>query len=260
VCRARAEEDGGRFQNAADAWKSLGDPEQVLRCRVARLERAGDAIGAAKLFEKRARYAAAAEAWDRLGDTAAAERCRALDAEKRGNLLAAAEAWLALGDTARAARCRGHHALAEHRYDDAARFFAADPASRARLLDARLGAAKQRADYDEATRAMTELATPDVPPLGDRETWLAEARMLADDGSGVSGRRASRTRRATESSSNLASKIIAAVESRPGSTTEEIAAALKLGTPAIRRRLSALVAEGRLRKAGRGRAMRYEPT
>lgn len=260
VCTVRAEEDAERFQAAADAWKALGDPEQAFRCRIARLEHADDAIGAAKLLEKRARYEAAADAWDRLGDPAAAARCRALDAEKQGHLLAAAEAWTALGNTTRAARCRGEHALAEHRYDDAASFLAEDPTSRALLLEARLSAAKLRANYDEASGAMTELAGPDTTPLGDREEWLAEARAFANGhGTGERGRRARKTRRAADETSDLATKIVTAVERQPGSTTEEIAEALEIGTATLRRRLSALVADGRLRKAGRGRTMRYEP-
>jgi hypothetical protein len=53
VCAARVAEDSGRFEDAAAAWKKLGDPEQALRCRVTHLDRAGDVAAAAKLLESR---------------------------------------------------------------------------------------------------------------------------------------------------------------------------------------------------------------
>ncbi|HUG37275.1 MAG TPA: AAA family ATPase, partial [Candidatus Limnocylindrales bacterium] len=84
VCAARVAEDSGRFEDAAAAWKSLGDPEQALRCRVTHLDRTGDVAGAARLLESRERYEAAAARWARAGDADGAVRCRALLDEKRG--------------------------------------------------------------------------------------------------------------------------------------------------------------------------------
>jgi hypothetical protein len=292
VCSARAAEDDGRFRDAGAAWKQLEDPEQVLRCRVTDLERAGDLAGAARLLEARERYETAAARWATAGDEQAAARCRALLQERRGALEEAAGAWDALGDATRAARCRAHQRFRDGAYDQAALFYdaAGDPgmAATARILGAKL-----RMDYEAARHAMVQAGMEDVfgDMLADRKRWLAEARSWA--AAEARARERERRRRAPvpvaaghasdgapsgdlqrspapvlsapparsagEPADDLAGATLDTVRRHPGLTAEGIARVIGISTAGAKPQLAALTAAGRLRKEGRTRGTRYYP-
>ena len=289
VCAARIAEDSGRFEDAAAAWRSLGDPEQVLRCRVTNLDRAGDLDSAARLLESRERYEAAAVRWARAGDAAGAARCRALLDEKRGHLREAALGWEALGEPKRAERCRAILHFRQHEYAEAAQGFdaAGEPGM---ALTARLLAAKLTLDYEAAQKAVKESATPDAYQslLGNRQTWLAEARAFA--ASHARARSAALPRRGrahrwprpvgepgpahradigsgghggppveAAEPADISRAILDAVRRFPGLTSEGVARLTALATARVKPHLAALTASGQLRKVGRTRGTRYLP-
>jgi hypothetical protein len=281
VCTARVAEDAGRFEVAADAWKMLAEPEQVLRCRVAHLERADDLPGAARLLESRERFEAAATRWERAGDGRGVGRCRALHEQKRGSMLKAAEEWETLGEPKRAADCRANHAFREGDYEGAARAY--DVAGHPGMaVTSRVLAAKLKMDYEAAERAVVESGLADVKArLGDRETWLAEARQLAAARARDEARAARKQQRSTRTSraatasrsddrasagtgarqapdpAELAIAIVDALTRYPGLTCERLAEVVHSPTGSVKPHLAALIASGRLRKVGRGRGTRY---
>jgi DNA helicase-2/ATP-dependent DNA helicase PcrA len=280
VCAARAAEDSGRFEDAAAAWKSLGDPEQVLRCRVMHLDR-GDLAGAARLLESRERYADAAVRWARIGQSAEAMRCLALLDEKRGRLAEAALAWEKLGQPARAATCRANLRFRQGEYEEAARAY--DAAGEAHMaVTARVLAAKLRGSYEAAERAVMEAGMEHLRDalLGDRHTWLVEAQALAAGhakararggesvarprrrrGPGRPPRESGRSdvpARAAEPG-GIADAILDAVRRSPGLTCEDVARAVGATTARVKPLLAVLSKTGRLRKEGRTRGMRYLP-
>jgi hypothetical protein len=274
-------EDAGQFEVAADAWKMLAEHEQVLRCRVAHFERADDLPGAARLLESRERFEAAATRWERTGDGRGAARCRALHEERRGSMLKAAEDWEALGEPKRAAECRAIHAFRAGDYEDAARGY--DAAGQPEMaVTSRVLAAKLQGDYEAAERAVVESGLADVKArLGDRQTWLAEARQLAAARARDEARETRRQQRSTRISrgvtafqpddrmsagsaapqapdpAELATAIVDALTRYPGLTCERIAEVVHSPTDPIKPHLAALTASGRLRKVGRGRGTRY---
>jgi tetratricopeptide (TPR) repeat protein len=283
VCAAAAAESAGRFREAAAAWRSLGDPEQVLRCRVAHLEHDGDLAGAARLLESRQRYEAAAERWARAGQETGVARCGAFLEERRGRFVEAARAWEAIGEPLRAARCRAHHSMREGDYEAAARDYdaAGDPSM---AVAARVFAAKLRLDYEGARKAVTESRVPGMERalLGDRRAWLAEAGAFAaahraDRSAATRARRAPAgpatpegrdATGAVEGSAgpglagvpeagDLAGAILDAVRRHPGLTCEGIAQVTRRATAQVKPLLAALASSGRLRKAGRTRGTRY---
>jgi tetratricopeptide (TPR) repeat protein len=285
VCLARAAEEAGRLAEAAAAWRKLKDEEQVLRCRVALFERAGDLAGAAQLLEGKGRHQAAIERWLAAGRGADASRCEALLHEKRGRLEQAAAAWAALGDSIRAARCRAALAFRNEDYDRAASEFqaAGDPTM---AVTARVLSAKLRADYDAADRAVTEAGMQHLRPvlLGDRRAWLTVARALAasrarrskaahrprsaqgslfgtDAGPETAPARGPRGRIGRRQGAAVAPRdvdaVLAAVRRTTGLTCEEIAAATGIATSAVKPILVRLIESGALRKTGRTRGTRY---
>jgi tetratricopeptide (TPR) repeat protein len=281
VCTARVAEDAGRFEVAADTWKLLAEPEQVLRCRVTHLERADDLPGAARLLESRERFEAAAACWERVGDARSVARCHALHEEKRGSMLKAAEQWEALGEPKRAVDCRAIHAFREGDYGDAARYY--DAAGQPEMaVTSRVIAAQLQGDYEAAERAVVEAGHTDVKArLGDRETWLAEARQLAEARARDEAREARRQQRATRISgtatasrsddgvsagtgappardpAELATAIVEALTRYPGLTCERLAEVVRSPTAPVKPHLAALIASGQLRKVGHGRGTRY---
>jgi len=282
VCTARVAEDAGRFEVAADAWKMLAEPEQVLRCRVAHLERAGDLPGAARLLESRERFEAAATRWERAGDARSVARCHVLHEEKRGSMLKAAEDWEALGEPKRAASCRAIHAFREGNYEEAARGY--DAAGQPEMaVTARVLAAQMKMDYEAAERAVEESGLPDMRKalIGDRAIWLAQGREMAAARARDEAREARKQKRSTRLSraatvphpddrasarsgarqapdpTELAAAIIDAVTRYPGLTCEGIAEAVQSPTDPVKPHLAALTASGRLRKVGRARGTRY---
>jgi len=282
VCTARVAEDAGRFEVAADAWKMLAEPEQVLRCRVAHLERAGDLPGAARLLESRERFEAAATRWERAGDARSVARCHVLHEEKRGSMLKAAEDWEALGEPKRAASCRAIHAFREGNYEEAARGY--DAAGQPEMaVTARVFAAQMKMDYEAAERAVEESGLPDMRKalIGDRAIWLAQGREMAAARARDEAREARKQKRSTRLSraatvphpddrasarsgarqapdpTELAAAIIDAVTRYPGLTCEGIAEAVQSSTDPVKPHLAALTASGRLRKVGRARGTRY---
>jgi ATP-dependent DNA helicase UvrD/PcrA len=287
VCAVRAAEDSGRFEDAAAAWKSLGDPEQTLRCRVTHLDRGGDVAGAARLLESRERYADAAASWARAGEGAEAARCLALLDEKRGRLAEAALAWEKLGQPARAARCRANLCFRRGEYEEAARGY--DAAGEAEMaVTARVLAAKLRGSYEAADRAVRESGLEHMRNalLGDRRAWLAEARALAaghaqarsrgargsETASRVARPASRRGRRRvaeargwvgspaeTDGTADASTAILDAVRRSPGLTCEDIAHAVGTATDRVKPLLAALTVSGRLRKEGRTRGTRYLP-
>jgi hypothetical protein len=282
VCTARVAEDAGRFEAAADAWKMLAEPEQVLRCRVAHFERAGDLPGAARLLESRERFEAAVTRWERAGDGRAAARCRALQEQRRGSMLKAAEDWEALGEPRRAAECRAIHAFREGDYEGAAPGY--DAAGQPEMaVTSRVLAAKLKMDYEAAERAVVESGLPDMRKalIGDRAIWLAQAREMAAARARDEAREARKQKRlhrlsgtatvphpddraSAESGprrapdpTELATAIVDAVTRYPGLTCERIADVVHSPTDPIKPHLAALTASGRLRKVGRARGTRY---
>jgi hypothetical protein len=253
----------------------------VLRCRVTHFERADDLPAAARVLESRERFEAAAARWERVGDARSVARCHALHEEKRGSMLKAAEEWEALGEPKRAVECRAIHAFREGDYEDAARGY--DAAGQPQMaVTSRVLAAQLNMDYEAAERAVMESGHADVKArLGDRETWLAEARQLAAARARDEAREARRQQRAARTSAaarasqsddrvrartgagqapdpaELATTIIDAVTRYPGLTCEGIGEAVQSPTALVKPYLAALTASGRLRKVGRGRGTRY---
>ncbi len=282
VCTARVAEDAGQFEAAADAWKMLAEPEQVLRCRVTRLERAGDLPGAGRLLESRERFEAAATRWERAGDGRAAARCRALQEQRRGSILKAAEDWEALGEPRRAAECRAIHAFRSGDYDEAGRGYAA-AGQPEMAVTSRVLAAKVKMDYEAAERAVEESGLADMRKalIGDREVWLAQAREMAAARARDEAREARKQKRSTRLSraatvphpddrvtagsdarqapdpAELATAIVDAVTRYPGLTCEGVAEVVQSPTALVKPHLAALTAGGRLRKVGRARGTRY---
>ena len=289
VCAARVAEDSGRFEDAAAAWTSLGDPEQALRCRVTRLDQAGDLAGAARLLESRERYEAAAALWARAGDAARTARCRALLDEKRGRLPEAALAWEALGEPTRAARCRATRCFRSGEYDEAARGYdaAGEPGM---AFTARLLAAKVKGDYDAAEKAVKDSGMQHLyrDLLGNRQQWFAEARAFAADhararsaairrrgaaqlppgpsggpgpkeraGAGAGGRGGLPGQAAEPG--DVSGAILDAVRRFPGLTCEGVARVVAIATDRVKPHLAALTESGQLRKVGRTRGTRYHP-
>ena len=100
--------------------------------------------------------------------------------EKRGRLAEAALAWEKLGQPARAARCRAILCFRRGEYEEAARGY--DTAGETQMaVTARVLAAKLRGNYEAADKAVKESGMEHMRDalLGDRQTWLAEARALA---------------------------------------------------------------------------------
>jgi len=283
VCAARVAEDSGRFEDAAAAWKSLGDPEQALRCQVTRLEGAGDLAAAARLLESKERYEAAAALWARAGDAAGTARCQALLDEKRGRFPEAAEAWEALGEPARATRCRATHCFRAGEYAEAARGYdaAGEPSM---AFTARLLAAKLEGDYEAAEKAVNDYGMRHLyrDLLGNRQKWLAEARAFAADHARV--RSATIRRRGSASGgpgpkaragagasareelpgkgaepADVCGAILDAVRRFPGLTCQGVAHVTAIATERVKPHLAALTESGRLRKVGRTRGTRYHP-
>jgi len=289
VCTARVAEDSGRFEDAAAAWKKLGDPEQALRCRVTHLDRAGDLAAAARLLESRERYEAAGAFWTRAGDATGTARCRALLDQKQGRLLEAAEAWDALGEPTRAARCRANHCFRRGDYEEAARGYdtAGEPGM---AVTARVLAAKLTANYEAAEKALKDGGMLHLRRalLGRRQTWLAEAAAFAAGhvraGSGSTRERGSArssagpsrgqgpgggaaagalepgapSRKAVEPA-NVSAAVLDTVRRIPGLTSEGVAQVIGISTAQVRPHLAALTESGQLRKAGRTRGTRYHP-
>ncbi|PYO58900.1 MAG: hypothetical protein DMD83_01635, partial [Candidatus Rokuibacteriota bacterium] len=283
VCAARVAEDSGRFEDAAAAWKSLGDPEQALRCRVTRLEHAGDLAGAARLLESKERYEAAAALWARAGDAAGTARCQALLDEKRGRFPEAAEAWEALGEPARATRCRATHCFRAGEYAEAARGYdaAGEPSM---AFTARLLAAKLEGDYEAAEKALNDYGMQHLyrDLLGNRQTWLAQARAFAAEhararsatirrrgspsggpgpkaraGAGASAREGLPGKAAEPA--DVSGAILDAVRRFPGLTCQGVAHVTAIATDRVKPHLAALTESGQLRKVGRTRGTRYHP-
>ena len=176
-------------------------------------------------------------------------RCRALHEQKRGSMLKAAEDWEALGEPKRAAECRAIHAFREGDYEDAARGYEA-AGQPEMAVTSRVLAAQVKMDYEAAERAVEESGLPDMRKalIGDRETWLAQARADgrgARSGRGPRGPKSSSARpgsheprqhpdpddRASAGSearqapdpAELATAIVDAVTRYPGLTCERIA-------------------------------------
>lgn len=275
VCAARDAEDGARFDEAARAWRALADEEQVLRCRVTHLDRAGEPRAAAALLESKQRYAAAAARHRQVDDRRAAARCDALEHEKRGRLEEAAAVWGSLGESTREARCRASLHFQRREYDAAARLYDvagdADTATTARFL-----AAKLRGDYDAAGQILDAAGMGDARPrlLGDRARWLAEARTLAATNTRPAGRprpvrtppfpdaippspQAAGERSPHSDAGQHCQAIVAAVRRDPGLTCEQLAAVTRIPTAQVKPIVARLTAEGRLRKTGRTRGTRY---
>jgi len=275
VCALRAAEDARRFEDAAAAWKKLGDPEQVLRCRVAHLDGAANAADAARLLQSRDRYRDAAVRWRHASDDRAAARCEALHEERHGDLLAAAEAWKSLGDSVRAARCRGSHWFRESEYEESARHYdeAADPDM---AVLARVLAAKMKLDYDAAARAVKESGIRDLDRtlLGNRKEWMLQAQALvaarerdrartAARGTGGVQRERGLERERVPSEgaapTDLARPLLDTVNRTPGLTCEDIARALGTTSALVKPYLAAFREGGQLRTIGRARGTRYYP-
>ena len=260
----------------------LAEPEQVLRCRVAHYERAGDLPGAARLLESRERFEAAVYSlgarrrWS--GHAAAA---RALQEQRRGSMLTAAEDWDALGEPKRARGLPRDPRLPRRRLRGRrARLRRRRPAEMA--LTSRVLAAKLKMDYEAAERAVVESGLPDMRKalIGDRAIWLAQAERWPRrrSGRGPRGPKAealapalrnrdgphpedrasagSGPRRAPDPT-ELATAIVDAVTRYPGLTCERIADVVHSPTDPIKPHLAALTASGRLRKVGRARGTRY---
>jgi len=251
VCAARAAEDGGRFDRAAVQWKSLGDTEQALRCRVAHLDGSGAGAEAARALESAQRFADAAERWSRAGREDDAARCLAEHEERQGDLDAAARAWDALGQPRRAARCRGHLFMRQGLYEQAALAYEAagepGPASTARALADRVkGVAASGGAREAAGHAYRETTTP-----GTRGSIEPVARRVRAPGgpAAVTGR--------TPAPAELSRAIVDAVRRSPGLTCEDIAYAVGTTTAQVKPLLAAHVGAGRLRKVGRTRGTRY---
>jgi tetratricopeptide (TPR) repeat protein len=239
ACSARAAEDAGRFDDAASAWRALGDHEQVLRCRVTHLERAGEAAPAAQLLMSKHRYQAAADRWRRAGDAGAAARCEALQHERHGRLEDAIALWASLGERDQEARCRGHLHLHRGEYDEAARHY-----ERAGAAGAQLAAT--------ARRLASAVRRVPAPREGARGAARRPAPSTADQG-------ALFPPPAREPAAAPAETILNVVRRHPGLTCEGVAAVARLTTEQVRPILAALTAGGRLVKTGRTRGTRYSP-
>jgi hypothetical protein len=263
VCTARGAEDGGRFDEAASAWRGLGDHEQVLRCRVAHLEGAGQLREVAALLESKQRYEVAAGRWRRAGDLQAAARCEALQHEKKGRLEEAGALWASLGEPAREARCRAILHFRRHEYEEAARHYDragnTDMAVTARLLAAEArelaathgrGQKRARRPRDGAAQDSLFASTPDPDQTGGEATEeRTRVTKLEAPGEGTGATTAQPT----------AAAVLAAVRHHPGLTCESIAELTRMTTGQVKPVLAALTASRLLVKTGRTRGTRYSP-
>lgn len=288
ACAVTAAEAAGRFDEAEAIWRGLGEPEQALRCRVERLERAGQLAAAARALEERGLLEAASGMWDRAGDADRALRCEARHLQQRRRWANAATLWERVGEETEAARCRGHALVHQGRYAEAAECFerAGEAGSALHLRTAAaqiagdweaaiaLAEGAGRAELAGALRRQREVSLaagpPAAPPAQGRPgrqsgPSTASASRAPAGRSGAAGSaaggvetRASGGPPAGRTQEDMA-VIVGALRKRPGLLSREVAFVTGLSHERVQVRLREAMAGGLIVKSGNTRGTRYWP-